>query len=90
MIAKSTLDPDTKKYLEDLLNKSSKDLTPDEIAFLHARSPYLTEREIASIPKIEEAEYVVNKKKLEKYGDGAVDADDVLEPKKKAKRKYLK
>lgn len=90
MIAKNTLEPDTKKYLEELLSKSSKDLTPDEIAFLTARKDYLTEREIDSIPKIEEAEYVVNKKKLEKYGDGAVDADDILEPKKKAKRKYLK
>lgn len=90
MIAKNTLDPDTKKYLEELLSKSSKDLDADEIAFLTARKDYLTEREIDSIPKIEEAEYVVNKKKLEKYGDGAVDADDVLEPKKKAKRKYLK
>lgn len=63
MIAKSTLEPDTKKYLEELLNKSAKDLTPDEIAFLHARSPYLTEREIASIPKIEEAEIVKPKAK---------------------------
>jgi hypothetical protein len=90
MIAKKTLDPDTLKYLEELLNKSSKDLDADEIAFLIARKEYLTEREIDSIPKIEEVEYVVNKKKLAKYGDGAVDADDVLEPKKKAKRKYLK
>ena len=90
MISKSTLDPATKKMLDELLNKSPKDLTPDDIAFLLARRDYLNDNEMKAIPVIEEAEYVVNKKKLEKYGDGAVDADDVLEPKKKAKRKYLK
>ncbi len=90
MISKKTLDPATRTMLEELLNKSAKDLTSDEIAFLHARSAYLTDKEIAAIPETQETEYVVNMKKLAKYGDGAVDADDVFEPKKKAKRKYLK
>ena len=54
MIAKKTLDPDTLKYLEELLSKSSKDLDTDEIAFLIARKEYLTEREIDSIPVVKE------------------------------------
>lgn len=66
MIAKKTLDPDTLKYLEELLSKSSKDLDADEIAFLIARKEYLTEREIDSIPKIEEAK-VIKPKAKRKY-----------------------
>jgi len=54
MIAKKTLDPDTLKYLEELLSKSSKDLDADEIAFLIARKEYLTEREFDSIPVVKE------------------------------------
>lgn len=65
MIAKNTLEPDTKKYLEELLNKNPKDLIPDEIAFLEARKDYLTESEIKNIPKIEEVEVVKEEVKPE-------------------------
>jgi len=66
MIAKKTLDPATRTMLEELLGKSAKDLTSDEIAFLHARSPYLTDKEIAAIPEIQKAE-VIKPKAKRKY-----------------------
>jgi hypothetical protein len=65
MIAKNTLESDTKKYLEELLNKNPRDLIPDEIAFLKARKDYLTESEIKNIPKIEEVEVVKEEVKTE-------------------------
>jgi hypothetical protein len=64
MINRKQLPQDVQDMLDKLLNKS--DLTPDEIAFLHARSPYLTESELKSIPKIEEAEIVEEKPKKSK------------------------
>ena len=66
MISKSTLDPATKKMLDELLNKSPKDLTPDEIAFLLARRDYLNDNEMKAIPVIQEAE-VIKPKAKRKY-----------------------
>ena len=59
MIAKSTLDPITLKYLEELLGKNPEDLIPDEIAFLNSRSAYLTKTELELLPKIVEEKPII-------------------------------
>lgn len=42
---KKTLDPETREYLVDLLDKPVGSLTADEKAFIRARADYLTETE---------------------------------------------
>lgn len=67
MISKDTLDVNTKKVLQDLLNKNPKDLLPDEIAILMARRDYLTESELKNIPKVEEVVEIKETPKVIKW-----------------------
>lgn len=67
MINRKTLPKDIQEMLDNLLNKSPADLTPDEIGFLKARRDYLNETEIKSIPKIEEVVEVKEKPPIIKW-----------------------
>lgn len=94
MIPKSTLDIITRKTLEELLNKSPGDLTPNEIAFLHARSAYLNDNELEAIPDIQEVEVIgggdfLASTREEKIINPDNTPDPLIDPKRKAKRKYL-
>jgi hypothetical protein len=50
--AKSTLEPETRKVFEELLDKPVMDLKPDEKAFLRARLDYMTQAEMKAHVRI--------------------------------------